>query len=59
MNPSLIRVTASGSGLNGTPVTVTPFNETHLSLDYKQSVLITDYSKLEYVLINIHVSIII
>ena len=48
----LTRVIASGSGLTGTPVTVTPFNATHLSIDYKQSV---DYSQVSKVLCDIQV----
>ena len=54
----LTRVTASESGLTGTPVRVTPVDGTHLSFDYKQSVNIEDYSQLEKVIIDIDVSII-
>ena len=54
----LTRVTASGSGLTGTPVTVTPFNRTHLSIDYKKSASLKDYSQLAKVFIDIKVSLI-
>ena len=54
----LTTVTAAGSeGFDtGTPVTVTPVNGTHLSLDYQESVNIDDYDQVKDVLISIDVS---
>ena len=57
----LATVTAVGSEgfKTGTEVSVTPFNGTHLSIDYKKSVNIEDYSQVKHVWIKFDVSIII
>ena len=54
----LASVTASGSPdfYSGTPVTVTPVDGRHLSLDYQKSVNI-DYNQVKDVMIRINVSI--
>jgi len=49
----LTRATATDDFLTGKPVTVTPFNGTHLKLDYKDAVKIDDYNEVHYVVLDI------
>ena len=53
----LTRATATDDFLTGKPVTVTPLNGTHLSLDYKDAVKIDNYKKVKWVVLDIDVSI--
>ena len=55
----LTTVTAANFSFTGTPVTVTPFDGKHLSLEYNQSVNIENYKDVKGVTIKFEVSIII